>query len=90
MNPLLAVLFVILLVLQYDLWFGKGGYRDITQLEKQLAELEEENSTLTARNEILHAEVYDLKNGLEAYEERARTELGMIKRDETFFQLIEE
>ena len=90
MKWLTAMFFVLLLLLQYSLWFGNGGLLRVWQLNQSVASQKAENSKLKERNEALEAEVRDLKKGLEAIEERARTDLGMIKKDETFFQVIEE
>lgn len=90
MKWLNATFFVLLLLLQYSLWFGNGGLLRVWQLNQSVTSQKAENAKLKERNEALEAEVRDLKKGLEAIEERARTELGMIKKDETFFQVIEE
>lgn len=89
MKALVATLVVILLVLQWRLWAGDGGLTDLQRLERQLAVQEAENATLRQRNQMLESEVLDLKNGLEAVEERARADLGMIRDDETFYMIIE-
>jgi cell division protein FtsB len=82
--------FVLLLVLlQYRLWFGNGSMTEVHHLEKQISQVKEENRMLKERNLSLTAEVYDLKQGQEAIEERARSEMGMIKYDETFYQIID-
>ena len=84
----LALIFVVLIVaLQYPMWLGKGGWLQVRETERQLAEQREANARLRARNEALDADVRDLKTGSEAIEERARSELGMIRNDEVFFQL---
>ena len=84
------VLLVIVLVgLQYRIWVGEGSLAEISALKKKIAEQERVNAELRDRNALLRAEVEDLKQGLEAVEERARTDLGMIKENETFFQLAE-
>ena len=88
MKALAAVLAVLVLALQYPLWFGKGGWTRVRDLERNLAQQHEANARLKARNDALEAEVRDLKEGNEAIEERARLELGMVKRDETFYQLV--
>ncbi len=89
MKWLTLSLAVLLALLQYVLWFGDGGVRDLWQLERQVAEQQSENERLTERNDALAAEVRDLKTGLEAVEARARLELGMIKEDEVFYQVID-
>jgi cell division protein FtsB len=87
---LVAILVTLLLVLQYRLWFSEGGLVKMWQLSEALEAQKQENARLTERNRALEAEVIDLKQGLQAIEERARTELGMVKKDETFFQVIDE
>jgi len=84
----LAVVFVALIVaLQYPMWLGKGGWLQVRETDRQLAAQREANARLKARNDGLDAEVRDLKTGFEAIEERARSELGMVRHDEVFFQL---
>lgn len=91
MSKWLSIIFLFLvLLLQYSLWFGNGGLLRVWQLNQSVEKQKAENAELKERNEALEAEVRDLKKGLEAIEERARTDLGMIKKDETFFQVIEE
>jgi cell division protein FtsB len=86
---ILSILLATLLVaIQYPLWFGKGGWLRVRELDKQLAAQHEVNARLKGRNDALDAEVRDLKQGTEAVEERARMELGMIKKDETFYQVV--
>jgi cell division protein FtsB len=84
---LLVVLFVLL---QYKLWVGDGSLAEVWDLFRQVEMQKEENQRLHERNQALEAEVQDLKKGLESIEERAREELGMIKDDETFYQIIED
>lgn len=74
--------------LQADLWFSDDGYRKTLKLRAAVAEQRELNASLRARNEALDAEVVNLKQGNDAAEERARTDLGMIGRDETFYQVV--
>jgi len=86
----LAVLLVALLaLLQYRLWFGQGGDRSVAALQQQVSAQTRENSGLQQRNDALAAEVEDLKSGEAAVEERARSELGMIKPGETFYRVVE-
>ena len=87
MRWLALVLAALIVALQYPMWLGKGGWLQVREYDRQLAEQREQNAKLKARNEALDADVRDLKNGYEAIEERARSELGMIKQDEVFFQL---
>lgn len=84
----LAWVFVALIVaLQYPMWLGKGGWLQVRENDRQVALQREENAKLKLRNDALDADVRDLKTGYEAIEERARSELGMIRKDEVFFQL---
>jgi len=79
----------ILVLLQYPLWFGSGGLLTLWQLKREIEHQRDENARLKERNLALEAEVADLKQGLAAIEERARNELGMVKKGETFYQVIE-
>ena len=88
MKILSFILGILLLAIQYPLWVGKGGWLRVRDLDQQLVVQNEANAKLKARNDALDAEVRDLKQGLEALEERARMELGMIKRDEVFYQVV--
>ena len=88
MKPLSIALAGILLALQYPLWIGKGSWMRVWELDRGLAQQRGANAKLKARNDALDAEVRDLKQGLEAIEERARLELGMIKKDEVFYQIV--
>ena len=88
MRVLLAVLLVLLLLLQYKLWLGEGGFTDVRRLEQRVAEQAQENELLSQRNRELEAEVQDLRQGVEAIEERARSELGMIREEEEFYQVV--
>ena len=89
MKILPVVLLLILLALQFRLWIGDGSLAELRQLEAQVEVQQIENDELRKRNEMLESEVLDLKNGLEAVEERARSELGMVKEGETFFLIVE-
>jgi cell division protein FtsB len=82
------ILVALILLLQYPLWLGKGGWFKVWELSRQIDAQKAVNQQNRARNNVLDAEVRDLKQGTEAIEERARNELGMIKRDEVFFQVI--
>ena len=84
----LALLLLIALI-QSPLWFGKGGWLRVHELGTQVGAQRETNVKLAARNAMLDAEVLDLKQGYDAIEERARSELGMVKQDEVFFQLLQ-
>jgi cell division protein FtsB len=84
----LAIIFVILIVaLQYPMWLGKGGWLQVRETDRQIGLQREASAKLKARNDALDADVRDLKAGSEAIEERARSELGMIRSDEVFFQV---
>ena len=88
MRILAVTLAAFVLLLQYPLWLGKGGWLRVWSLERHVQEQKEENSRLRQRNGALDAEVRDLKQGFDAIEERARYELGLIKQDEIFFQVV--
>jgi cell division protein FtsB len=90
MRWLLWLLIVLLLLLQYRLWVGDGSLAEVWGLYRQVEMQRLENQHLLERNQALEAEVKDLKQGLDAIEERAREELGMIKDNETFYQIIDE
>jgi cell division protein FtsB len=79
----------LLAAVQYPLWFGKGGWLRVSELKRQVDLEKASNERLETRNNALEAEVRDLKIGHEAIEERARSELGMIKQNEVFFQVLE-
>lgn len=81
------VLFFLIVVLQYPLWFGKGGWLRVWDMDQQLEAQQDVNQKLELRNAGLDAEVRDLKNGYEAIEERARFELGLVKPGEVFVQV---
>lgn len=82
-------LLLALLILQFRLWTGEGSLSNLRQLEAQVQAQAAENEELRLRNQLLESEVLDLKNGLEAVEERARSELGMVKEDENFYLIVE-
>ncbi|MCR4305186.1 MAG: cell division protein FtsB [Gallionella sp.] len=83
------ILLALLLLLQYPLWLGKGGWLKVWDLNRQVESQQQVNQQTGTRNAVLDAEVRDLKQGTAAIEERARSELGMIKRDEIFYQVLE-
>jgi len=89
MRLIIGILLVLLLLLQYRLWVGEGSLAEVSNLQREIAAQQQELAKLRQRNRALQAEVQDLKQGLEAIEERARSELGMIKEGETFYQVIE-
>jgi cell division protein FtsB len=90
MRALLWLLVILLLLLQYRLWVGDGSLAEVWRLYQQVEAQRAENQRLLERNQALEAEVEDLKRGLDAIEERAREELGMIRDGETFYQIIDE
>lgn len=83
--------FVLLFVLaleQYHLWWGKNGIQDNRELQEAVTLAKESNATLILRNNMMFSEIYDLKSGSDAIEERSRNELGLVKEGETFFRII--
>ncbi|MEP6485240.1 MAG: cell division protein FtsB [Rudaea sp.] len=83
------ILLALLIALEVKLWAGEGGMREVWLLQRRLSEQKDENQKLKQRNEALSAEVQDLKNGKTAIEERARSEQGLIKPGEVFYQVVE-
>jgi cell division protein FtsB len=84
----LSALAILIMVMQARLWLSDDGYRKTRELRQAVAEQRQQNQVLKDRNEALEAEVLNLKNGHEAAEERARTDLGLIGRNETFYQVV--
>ncbi|HEY7743476.1 MAG TPA: cell division protein FtsB [Burkholderiales bacterium] len=89
MRVLTLTLAALIVLIQYPLWMGKGSWFRVWEVDQQIRAQRETNRRLQARNAALEAEVRDLKVGLDAIEERARAELGMIRQDEIFFQLLD-
>ena len=89
MKWLTLVLVALVGLIQFPLWLGKGGWLRVQEVDQQIVAQRETNVRLKARNVALDAEVRDLKQGLEAIEERARSELGMVRQDEIFFHVLE-
>ena len=89
MKILLSIIILLIVLLQYRLWYGDGGIEEIKAYQQRLDDLMEQVEEKRERNEALYAEVEDLRKGQEAVEERAREELGMIREGETFFQVLE-
>lgn len=89
MKGIVAALVVILVLLQGKLWIGNGSFAEVYQLNQTITAQERENASFKERNLALDAEVTDLSHGMDAIEERARSELGMIKNNETFFRVID-
>ena len=90
MKTLAGILGALILLIQYPLWLGKGGWLRAWQVEQELQNQKDGNGRLELRNAGLAAEVRDLKQGTEAIEERARYELGLVRSDEVFFQIVED
>ena len=89
MKILAGILGALIVAIQLPLWLGKGGWLRVWELDQQVAVQRAHNAKLEARNATVAAEVRDLKQGLEAVEERARYELGLVRPDEVFFQIVE-
>ena len=89
MKPLAIVLALLFLVLQYKLWFERGGVAQVWHLRQAIIAQTTENKDLLDQNVALTAEVQDLKNGQAAVEERARNDLGMTKPGEVFYQIVD-
>jgi len=88
MKWLAAALAVAIILLQYRVWISADGVRGVSRLRQAVAAQRAENEQLAGRNRQLAAEVRDLKTGMDALEERARSDLGMIARNETFYQVV--
>jgi len=88
MRIVTLVLFVLLILLQFKLWLGEGGFREVARLEERVTQQQQVNDELLQRNAELQAEVIDLRERLDAVEERARSELGLIKPNEEFYQVV--
>ena len=89
MRVLTLTLPALIVLIQYPLWLGKGSWLRVWEVDQQIQAQRDTNRGLQVRNDALEAEVRDLKVGQEAIEERARSELGMIRQDEIFFQVLE-
>jgi len=87
---IIVILLVLLVMLQYQVWRGEGGIPEVVKLENETAAAQQNVEQLQERNKALEAEVLDLKTGLEAIEERARNDLGMIRKDEVYYQVVED
>ncbi len=88
MKAIFILLAVLFLVLQYKLWFAAGGVSSVKKLHQQILTEQEKNQRLEDRNTALAAEVRDLKHGRQALEERARHDLGMVKKEEQYYQFV--
>jgi cell division protein FtsB len=89
MKVLMSALVLVFVVLQYKLWVGEGSVAQLRDLEAQVEVQKQENLGLAERNQVLEGEVLDLKTGLDAVEERARSEFGMVKEGETLFIVVD-
>jgi cell division protein FtsB len=89
MRKLILFLVILLVYLQFRLWLGDGGLLELWNVHQEVEAQREENARLRERNEALNAQVLDLKQGLDAIEERAREDMGMVKQGETFYQIVE-
>lgn len=89
MKFLSFIFITLILALQYPLWFGKGGWLNVISLQKQIDQQLKVNEAIKSENDILLAVVQDLKNGTDVIEGKARFDLGLIKKNETFFLIID-
>lgn len=89
MKAILVIFFLVFVYLQCRLWIGDGSIAALVRLQNEIEKQSEENAHLKERNRLLAAEVFALKNDADAIEERARTDLGMIKKGETFFMVLQ-
>lgn len=90
MKIIILILLVLLVMLQYRVWLGEGGLPEVLKLQTEISAADQDVERLQERNKALDAEVLDLKTGLQAIEERARNELGMIRKDEVYYQVIDD
>lgn len=90
MKWIIAILIVIILGLQYRLWFGEGSVEQIVQLQREIDKQKIENASLEERNRVLIAQIRELKEGTESIEAKARTDMGMIKEGETFYFITDD
>lgn len=90
MRWIIVLLLLVFFSLQFRLWFGAGSWEEIVALERKLSEQQKINQQLMDRNKMLSIEILDLKQGLKVLEERARSELGLIKENETFYLIVDD
>lgn len=88
MKTLVIFLGILFALLQYQLWFSSGGVVEAYQLKQNMNKLQQANEDMKNRNAILAADIKDLKTGNEAIEEQARTQLGMVKQGEVYYQIV--
>lgn len=90
MRAFIFLLTALLLLFQYFFWFGKNGYSDYQKTIQEIEQHQQVNEKLSQRNQIVAAEIKDLKQGFDAIEEKARSDLKMIKSDEVFYHIVKE
>ena len=88
MKMILGALLVLLLLLQYEFWFSDGGMKTVWAMQKNISKQEKTNAQLDKRNQVLIAEIKDLQSGNAAIEARARNDLGMVKKNEVFYEVV--
>lgn len=88
MRLLTVIMLALVLTLQYRVWFGQHGMQDLRELQNDVARQQQNNESLQQRNQLIAADIDDLRNAMEAVEERARNELGLVLSEETFFRLV--
>lgn len=88
MRLLTVIMLALVLTLQYRVWFGQHGMQDLRELRNDVARQQQNNESLQQRNQLIAADIDDLRNAMEAVEERARNELGLVLSEETFFRLV--
>lgn len=90
MRLFISLLLAVLVLFQYDFWFGKNGYFDYKNTEQEISLHKAENAQLSQRNQTIAAEIKDLKEGVEAIQERARLQYELVKPNETFYRIVKE
>lgn len=90
MRLLILLLLGVLMLFQYDFWFGKNGYLDYKETEREISQHKAENAKLSQRNQVVAAEIKDLKEGVDAIQERARLQYELVKPNETFYRIVKE
>lgn len=90
MRILIFLLATLLVFFQYNLWFGKNGYSDFKNTQEKVIKMKQENHQLRTQNQLIFAQIKDLKTGQDAIEEQAREEYDMMKKNEVFYRLVKE
>ncbi|HBO39213.1 MAG TPA: cell division protein FtsB [Pasteurellaceae bacterium] len=90
MRLFILLLVAVLLLFQYGFWFGKNGYMDYQEAAQEISQRKEENAKLSQRNQTIAAEIKDLKEGVDAIQERARLQYELVKPNETFYRIVKE